>query len=98
MFLHDEEPAQQSKNEEAYAAGYHGYTPSASECGCEGTPMSGTGNTGKQADGKQDRATYHSENRWDEENIADCNCWTAQTAYLSAHQCSTVANLAGRIS
>jgi hypothetical protein len=60
MFLHDEEPAQQPENEAAYAAGYYGYTPSASECGCEGTAMSGTGNTGKQADDKQGRATYHS--------------------------------------
>jgi hypothetical protein len=39
----------------------------------------------------------HSENRWDEENIADCNRWTAQAAYLSGPQCSTVANLAGRV-
>jgi hypothetical protein len=60
MFLHDEEPAQQPKNEAANAAGYHGYTPSASERGCEGTTMGGTGSTGKQADDKQDRATYHS--------------------------------------
>jgi hypothetical protein len=97
MFLHDEEPAHQSKNEAEGANVYKGYSANASECGCECTPVSGTGNTGKQADDKQDRATRHSENQRDEKNIADCNCRAAQATYLSGHQRSTVTNLAGRV-
>jgi len=50
MFLHDEEPAQQSRNEAEDANVHKGYSGNASECGCEGTPVSGTSKTGKQAD------------------------------------------------